>query len=284
MYIDFFVKSSLKSFQMLREQHDFVKQDFFRFLQLRHHIDSIFSKDDLGKLGSGKGILGVFISAYRAESGSKTISKLYKGLQELRGVNTSYIKKKWESEGNFVLTTEEWENLHQKQWKSTNSLSWREFNWKNMIRYFITPVQQSRLRQAACWRGCGAQKANHYHVFWDCIGIAHYWETVRDSMEKVLKVKIDSCFQVLYLGMMPQQILGFSKAYLFRVMLVASKKAITKKWLSQGSPTLTDWFNVMHDIFVMEKLTFFLRLKTDTFNKCWKGWIDFINPYRADFT
>ena len=79
-----------------------------------------------------------------------------------------------------------------------------------MIRYFITPAQQSRLRQTACWRGYGLQKANHCVL--DCTGIAHYRETVRDSMEKVLKVKIDSCFQVLYLGVMPQHILGFSKA------------------------------------------------------------------------
>lgn len=47
------------------------------------------------------------------------------------------------------------------------------------------------------------QKENHYHVFWGCIGLAHYWETVRDSMEKVLKIKFDFCFQALYLGLMP---------------------------------------------------------------------------------
>jgi len=70
---------------------------------------------------------------------------------------------------------------------------------------------------------------------------------------------------------------------MFKVMLVASKKAMMKKLLSQVPPTLADWFNVMRDIFVMEKLTFALRLKTDTFDKCWKGWIEFVKPYRSDF-
>ncbi len=64
---------------------------------------------------------------------------------------------------------------------------------------------------------------------------------------------------------------------MFRIMLVANKKAITKKWLNQGPPALTDWLNVMHNIFVMEKLTHALRLKTDVFDKCWKGQIEFVN-------
>ena len=60
-------------------------------------------------------------------------------------------------------------------------------------------------------------------------------------------------------------------------MLVASKKSHHKK-----IPTQSDWFNVMHDIFVMEKLTFALRLKTDLCEKCREGWIEFISPYRTD--
>lgn len=83
------------------------------------------------------------------------------------------------------------------------------------------------------------QKANHDHVFWDRTGLAHHWETVRDSMEKVLKIKFDFCFQVLYLGIMPKQIFDFSKAYMYRITLVGSKKkAITKRWRSKGSPSL----------------------------------------------
>ncbi len=52
---------------------------------------------------------------------------------------------------------------------------------------------------------------------------------------------------------------------------------------SQGPPALTNWFDVMHDIFVMEKLTYALRLKTDVFDRCWQGWIEFVNLCRTDF-
>ena len=218
-----FERNTLKSFQNLRDQYGLASQDLFRFLQLRHHVNKLISKEDMLKLLSGTGILSVFISAYRADQGHKTISKLYKGLQELSGVNTSYIKEKWEREGNFVLSIEEWDNLIERQWKSTNSLTWREFNWKHLVRYFITPVQ-TRKGQMVCWRGCGSVRVNHHHVFWECPGIVHYWDSIRDGMESVLNIEIDLCFQVLYLGKMSQQLLGFSKMYMFKVMLVASKK------------------------------------------------------------
>ena len=43
-------------------------------------------------------------------------------------------------------------------------------------------------------------------------------------MEKVLGVEIDFCFQVVYLGRNPQQLIGSSKLYIFKMMLVATKK------------------------------------------------------------
>ncbi len=88
----------------MRDQHGLANQDFFRFLQLRHHINNIIKKQDLDKFCSESGILGVFISAYKAEHGLKTISKLYKGLQ---GLSEGNIKEKWEKEGNSVLSMDE---------------------------------------------------------------------------------------------------------------------------------------------------------------------------------
>ena len=73
---------------------------------------------------------------YRADPGLRTISKIYKGLHELCGVNTSYIEEKWKREVNFVMSLEEWENLNDKQWKSTYTLSWREFGWEKSGQIF----------------------------------------------------------------------------------------------------------------------------------------------------
>lgn len=43
-------------------------------------------------------------------------------------------------------------------------------------------------------------------------------------------------------------------------------------------PTVEDWFNVIHDISVMEKLTCVLRLEQDKFESCiWDSFIEFVS-------
>lgn len=42
------------------------------------------------------GILKVFLMGHRVLEGHRNISKLYNGLQELKGVDATYIKKKWD--------------------------------------------------------------------------------------------------------------------------------------------------------------------------------------------
>ena len=89
--------------------------------------------------------------------------------------------------------------VNERQWKTTCSLSWREYGWKNIVRYFITPAQQ-KSRDTRCWRLCGENEANHFHIFWRCPCILPYWQELQKSMEKILKVHIPLTFEVLYLG------------------------------------------------------------------------------------
>ena len=66
-------------------------------------------------------------------------------------------------------------------------------------------------------------------------------------------------------------------------MLTASKKAITRRWMKKEVPKMEDWVEVIHDIYVMEKLTFSMRLEEDRFKRQWKNWVEFIRPLRPDF-
>ena len=88
--------------------------------------------------------------------------------------------------------------------------------------------------------------------------------------------------KVLFFGLMPE---GWPKGdkYLFSILLMASKKALTRKWLSQESPTLTIWMDITMDICRMEKLTADVNYKKDLFVLRWKKWMDYITPLRPDF-
>ena len=181
-----------------------------------------------------------------------------------------------------MVSEEEWEEINEQQWKTTGSLSWSEYGWQNIVRYFITPAQQ-KYQDTRCWRLCGEKSANHFHIFWECPSIIPYWNELKKSMTKILKVELPFTFVVLYRGKGNQRITNSGDKYLFRTMLVAGKKAITRKWLKTEVPKMEDWVEVMHNIFIMEKLTFSIRLESDKFKILWNNWVDFVKPFRTDF-
>ena len=102
-------------------------------------------------------------------------------------------------------------------------------------------------------------------------------------MDKVLKVNLPLTFEVLYLGILGIVLTRFGDKYIYRIMLIASKKAITRKWLKNEVPKIEDWVEVMHNIYGMEKLTFSVRLERDRFERIWENWIEYIKPTRSDF-
>ena len=162
-------------------------------------------------------------------------------------------------------------------------MNWREHCWKNIIRFFRTPHQE-RYKGAAmpCWRQCGSTVANHFHIFWDCPKLKAFWRDIQVSLSSVFNTQIPLSFEVLYLGHVP-----FFKCWreikLLQILLVASKKTVTRRWLSPVQPTLNDWIGIILEIFRMEKLTYQIRLQKDKFYQIWNKWILFIAPTRADF-
>lgn len=62
------------------------------------------------------------------------------------------------------------------------------------------------------------------------------------------------------MGLRPDTVMGLENKYMYSILLLESKKAIRRKWLTD-TPTLEDWVSVVQDIFKMESLTFILRLE-----------------------
>jgi len=151
--------------------------------------------------------------------------------------STKYIKTKWEEEAKIALTDEDWKQICTSQWRTTGSHVWREFCWKNVTRFFITPCQSVHYSQggAECWRKCGNQEANHYHVFWDCHIIRKYWTETNNAMQIVFN------FGIMYLGLEPPT-MDTREDYLWNILLAAGKKALTQKWTGQISQqTCAKW-------------------------------------------
>ena len=254
---------------------------FFRYLQVRHY----FNKNLKEVLGKGEsGFMDVFLSLTKPRSSNKIISKLYNAIQLSKQENTEHIKKKWEKEAVVIITQESWEKINQLQWSSTGSNTWRVFCWKNIARFFITPIQKSYQGSGdAGWRLCGSNGANHFHIFWDCQAIRPYWEEIHKHIKNVFNVNIPFKCETMYLGNIMCETWNVKDKKLLAILLAASKKSVMRKWLKAESPTIDEWIEVVYDIYVMEKISFSLRVEKEQFYKIWTEWTEYVKPIRSDF-
>uniref|UniRef100_A0A669ELI9 Reverse transcriptase domain-containing protein n=1 Tax=Oreochromis niloticus TaxID=8128 RepID=A0A669ELI9_ORENI len=266
------VKSKIMAFDTLCKTYDLEKQDFFRYLQLRDYIGKRLKSCVRGDFS----IVNIFTDAYDSGSNRALISKLYKCMTKLKGVSTIYIKQKWEKEMDIVITEDGWACIWETQFATTNSNMWREFCWKNIIRFFITPKQKSKFSAtpAFCWRNCGEDMADCGHIFWSCPLIRPFWTEIVKIITEVLGFHVSCTFTSLYLGYFTDDLVA-DDVYLLRILLASAKKAITKRWLCKDPPTVSLFTSIVEDVKLMECMTFTLRLQGDLGRRRWRKWLDF---------
>ena len=64
--------------------------------------------------------------------------------------------------------------------------------------------------------------------------------------------------------------------YLIKILLIASKKAITRSWYKVDPPRKEQWFEVIQDIYIMERMTYQLKLRGHTHDKNWRKWTTYM--------
>ncbi len=263
-------RGKMQSFEKLRDKFGLDEREQYRYLQMRDYYEKEIKTDNENE------VIEVFRKAYEGEK-CRVISALYRSLMSCRKISSLYVKGKWEKELKEQITEEEWFNICKTQCTSISSRIWREFNWKNMIRFFRTPKIRKELvsNQQPCWRSCGHMDVDHTHIFWSCQKIKGYWDKIWWGLRKIIGYEIPKTCKILYLGNLTQDIIQKEDEYLVEVLLTASKKAITRLWYKVEPPTGEQWMCIVEEIFVMEKLTHKLRLQEAQFNKKWEKWTDY---------
>ena len=80
---------------------------------------------------------------------------------------------------------------------------------------------------------------------------------------------------VLYLGLLPGNCIHKKDIYLFKIMILACKKAITRNWFRADPPGTGQWLTILEEIYSVEKLTYLLKFKRKTLDNRWDRWFQY---------
>ena len=112
---------------------------------------------------------------------------------------------------------------------------------------------------------------DHAHVFWSCPLIQTFWKGVASIITKTLGFNISVTFLSLYLGYFPNKLSKDDACHL-KILLAASKKAVTKCWLQKNAPTVGLFVNTVEQLHLLERMTYSIRLQKELGEKRWKKW------------
>lgn len=261
----------LLTFQTLKEKFSLTNRDLFRYIQFRDYFNREIKMETSHEINP---VVKIMMNAYKSNSKCvKIISMFYVSIMESKANSTLYLKSRWEKELNVEILPDVWFDMCEIQHSSTSSQQLRVFNWKNLVRSFITPKISSKASSTPqqCWRQCGYLEAHHTHIFWRCEKLKPFWKNVHLTLTKVLGYEIPFSCIVLYLGHISLVTLQEDR-YLVKTLLTAARKTITRNWYKPDTPKQQQWLDVIQEIRTLEHMTGVIRLKVDLYAKRWQKW------------
>ncbi|CAI5657319.1 unnamed protein product [Oreochromis niloticus] len=277
-------RKGLKSFADLYEDRQFVSfsqistkfgiaaAQFFRFLQVRHYVQSVTAEfpqmppynpvDDFLMLKpTSRGI----------------ISALYSLISNLQCSSIAAIKSKWEEDLTFHITDELWDSILGQVHNISMCARHTLIQFKIVHRGHWSRDRLAHIYPGvdpACIR-CGGAPGTLFHMYWSCPSLSTFWKSVFHTMSEVVQHQIEPEPLCAMFGAVQNLNLSSSRLRILNFSLLLARRAILLKWKDSSPPSHTQWLKDVLSCMDLEKIRYTVRGSKNKFYKLWSPFLDF---------
>lgn len=264
------------SFEQLRRKYNLPNNTFFCYLQLRSFLRSTLNNSmTLPKLTEMENLI--------QESGpSKLISAVYSLLiSECPKPDLYKSKGKWESDLNTTIEDQLWSELCKDSLSATINARYRLVHYNFLHQLYLTPEKIHKFKPElsdACFR-CTIEVGSFLHCTWLCVKVQDFWIDFCSVLTKITRMSLPVDPEFCLLGNLRKidKTLNKFQKHFLRIALAVARKCIAVSWKSDSPLSITKWYLEMNRCVPLEKITFSLRKRYNTFIEIWQPYLEYVD-------
>lgn len=147
------------------------------------------------------------------------------------------------------------------------------------MRTYITPELLHRIHPNTldtCVK-CGIQKGSLFHCLWECTLIQEFWKEIIAIVSMFINEQLPLCPKLCIFGCFPASCtLNNNRKKMVIFCLLEAKHKIALSWKSVHRPSKHIWIEGLLQCLALEKLTYVVKGKYNTFVKIWGSFMQFL--------
>lgn len=160
------------SFDQIRENFSSPAHDFFRYLQVRHFVQSHFIQFPVPTLK-----LSLDLILENPPEVKGTVSRLYTMIFEMEGSSLSILKENWEKDLDTSISEDQWASIIQRIHSSSICARHSFIQFKIVL--YMSKVKLSKIfsEVSPICEKCKQAPATLYHSLWSCPNLTAFWSS-----------------------------------------------------------------------------------------------------------
>lgn len=263
---DLYINNTFASFQQISERYSLPQSHFFRYLQVRSFVLSMFTTFPNYP---GDSPCDVFLQPLPSLKGA--ISNTYNQITLIRPHAVDAIRGLWEEDLGQGISEELWSQILLLVHKSSICARHSLIQCKLLHRIYYTKARLAKMypnTSPNCDR-CNYPSANLIHTLWLCPQLFDYWTRVFSIISEVVGQTVTPNPLSALFGITPLHLsLPSSLKTSIAFMTLLARRAILTKWKSPHPPSHVHWLRDLLYFLKLEKIRSVLK-DSDDFNKVW---------------